>query len=142
MENPQTVRDLMSLEPIVLDATATVSDAARAMRARDVGDVLVRRDGKLFGIVTDRDIVVRVLAAHPEDAASARLADVCTGELECLAPDTPIPEAIKLMEEKAIRRIPIVEDGRPLGIVTLGDLAVARDRSSALAKISAAPPTR
>jgi CBS domain-containing protein len=142
MDDPQTVRDLMTPEPIVLDAAASVCDAARAMRARDVGDVLVRRDGKLCGIVTDRDIVVRVLAGNPEGAASACLADICTGELECLAPDAPIREAIRLMEEKAIRRIPIVEDGRPLGILSLGDLAVARDRSSALAKISAAPPTR
>jgi CBS domain-containing protein len=142
MDEPQTVRDLMTPEPIVLDAAASVGDAARAMRARDVGDVLVRRDGKLCGIVTDRDIVVRVLAAHQEGAVSVRLEDICSGELECLAPDTPIREAIKLMEEKAIRRIPIVEDGRPLGILSLGDLAVARDRSSALGKISAAPPTR
>ena len=142
MAHPQTVRDLMTPEPIVLDGAATVSDAAKAMRARDVGDVLVRCDGKLCGIVTDRDIVVRVLAENPQNAASRSLAEICTGELECLAPDAPIQDAIALMEEKAIRRIPIVEDGRPLGIVSLGDLALARDWNSALAEISAAPPSR
>ena len=62
MASKQTLRDVMTPEPIVLDASATVTDAARAMKARNVGDVLVRQDGKLRGIVTDRDIVVRVLA--------------------------------------------------------------------------------
>jgi CBS domain-containing protein len=142
MAEAKILRDVMTPDPIVLDASATVSDAARAMRARDVGDVLVRQNGKLCGIVTDRDIVVRVLTDSSRDAGSRPLADVCTSELACLAPDTPIREAIRLMEDKAIRRIPIVEDGRPLGIVSLGDLALMRDRDSALAKISAAPPSR
>jgi CBS domain-containing protein len=142
MAREETVRDVMTPEPIVLDGEATVFDAARAMKASDVGDVLVRSDGKLCGIVTDRDIVVRVLAEDPSRAASMPLAEVCTGELECLAPDAPIHDAIQLMESKAIRRIPIVENGRPLGIVSLGDLARARDRNSALGKISAAPPSR
>jgi signal-transduction protein with cAMP-binding, CBS, and nucleotidyltransferase domain len=138
----QTVADVMTAEPIVLDAAATVTDAARAMKARNVGDVLVRRDGKLCGIVTDRDIVVRVLAENPDGVASRPLADFCSTELECLAPDAPIGAAVELMEAKAIRRIPIVENGRPLGIVSLGDLALLRDRTSALARISAAPPSR
>jgi CBS domain-containing protein len=64
MAQLQTVRDVMTPEPIVLDGAATVSDAAKAMKARDVGDVLVRSGGKLCGIVTDRDIVVRVLAGE------------------------------------------------------------------------------
>ena len=143
MAQLQTVSDVMTPEPIVLDGAATVSDAAKAMKARDVGDVLVRSGGKLCGIVTDRDIVVRVFAGDGRgDAASRRLEEICTGNLECLAPDAPIHAAIALMEEKAIRRIPIVENGRPLGIVSLGDLALARDWNSALAKISAAPPSR
>lgn len=136
-----TVRDVMTPEPIVLDGSATVSDAARAMKARDVGDVLVRSAGQLLGIVTDRDLVVRALARNGSDAGSTRLADVCTTEPRCLAPDAPIGEAIALMEDRAIRRIPIVADGRPVGIVSIGDLARVLDRDSALGKISAAPPS-
>src|SRR5512134_369481 len=100
----------MTPEPIVLDASATVADAARAMKARDVGDVLVRRDGRLCGIVTDRDIVVRALAQNAQNAASMHLDEICTSELECIAPDADVSKLIELMEEKAIRRIPVVEN--------------------------------
>ena len=138
----QTLRDLMTADPIVLDADATVADAAKAMKARNVGDVLVRRDGELCGIVTDRDLVVRCLAEDPKRAASRRLGEVCSKVLHALAPDAEVGEAISLMKDRAIRRIPVVEDGSPVGIVSLGDLAVARDRESCLGRISAAPPTR
>ena len=137
----QAIRDLMTADPVVLDASATVSDAARAMKARDVGDVLVRRDGKLCGIVTDRDLVVRAFAGDPQGAARRTLGEICTTELAAVAPDAEVDEAIRLMRERAIRRIPVVEGDRPLGIVSLGDLAIARDRESALADISAAPPS-
>lgn len=141
MAEQRTLRDLMTPEPVVLDGDATAVDAARAMKARNVGDVLVRSDGELRGIVTDRDLVVRCLAQNAGDAARTRLRDVCTGELACLAPDAEIDEAVRLMREKAIRRIPIVEGGQPIGIVSLGDLALERDRDSALGEISAAPPS-
>jgi CBS domain-containing protein len=138
----QTLGDVMTLEPIVLDATATVADAARAMRARDVGDVLVRSDGRLCGIVTDRDLVVRGLAHDPQQAASRPLGEICSRELTWLPPGAGIDEAIQLMGQKAIRRIPVVENHRPVGIVSIGDLAQARDRESALGRISAAAPQR
>jgi CBS domain-containing protein len=137
----QTIRDLMTSDPVVLDASATVSDAARAMKARDIGDVLVRRDGKLCGIVTDRDLVVRAIADDPQGAARIPLGDICTTDIAWVSPDTESDEAIRLMREKAVRRIPVIEGDRPLGIVSLGDLAIARDRESALADISAAPPS-
>jgi CBS domain-containing protein len=137
----QTVRDLMTAEPVVLDGSATLADAARAMKARNVGDVLVRSDGKLCGIVTDRDLVVRGLAEAREDAVHRPLGDICSRDLTTLAPDAEVDEAIRLMREKAVRRIPIVEGDRPLGILSLGDLAIARDRESALGEISAATPS-
>ena len=141
MANRATVRDVMTTEPIVLDGSATVYDAARAMKGRDVGDVLVRSGGRLLGIVTDRDLVLRALAKNSADVGRTPLSEVCTRQPECLSPDAEIREAVELMEGKAIRRIPIVDDGRPVGIVSLGDLAVALDRASALGKISAAPPS-
>jgi CBS domain-containing protein len=138
----QTIRELMTSDPVVLDASATSYDAARAMRARNIGDVLVRRDGKLWGIVTDRDLVVRALAEDPQNAGRILLGDIATTDIAAVSPDTPIDEAIQLMRDKAVRRLPVVENSRPLGILSLGDLAVARDRESALGEISAAPPTR
>jgi CBS domain-containing protein len=142
MTTLQTLRDLMTSHPVVLDADATVADAAKAMKARDVGDVLVERDGRLCGIVTDRDLVVRCLADDPKRAASKRLGEVCSQQIHSLAPDAEVGEAIQLMQERAIRRIPVVEDGSAVGIVSLGDLAIARDRQSCLGQISAAPPSR
>jgi CBS domain-containing protein len=141
-ERRHTIRELMTSDPVVLDASATVYDAARAMKKRDIGDVLVRRDGKLWGIVTDRDLVVRALAEDPENAARMLVGDIATTDIASVSPDTPTDDAIRLMRDKKVRRLPVVEGARPLGILSIGDLAVARDRESALAEISAAPPTR
>lgn len=131
------IRDVMSSDPVVLPASGSLEDAARAMKQRDIGDVLVSDDdGKLCGILTDRDIVVRGLA---DGRIGATLGDICSPEPVSVAPDAPIGDAVRLMGERAIRRLPVTDDGRPVGMVSLGDLAVERDRDSVLADISAAP---
>jgi CBS domain-containing protein len=135
----KNVGDLMTRDPIVLDATATPADAASAMKERDVGDVLVSQNGKLLGIVTDRDLVVRCLA-EDVDASLVRLESVCSTGLATLEPGDSIEDAIRLMEEHAVRRVPVVENGTAVGILSLGDLALARDPRSALAAISGADP--
>jgi CBS domain-containing protein len=142
MPEARRLKDVMTPEPIVLDASATVRDAARAMKEHDVGDVLVSSDGKLCGIVTDRDLVVRVLASDAKQISATKLGDVCTEEVESLAPEVAVEDAIALMRERAIRRIPVVDAGRPVGIVSIGDLAVDRDPRSLLGEISAAPPSQ
>jgi CBS domain-containing protein len=110
------------------------------MRDNDIGDVLVVRNGKLHGIVTDRDLVVRVVAAGL-DPERTNLDDICSAQVVVLAPDDSVNDAIHLMREHALRRLPVVgDDGKPLGIVSMGDLAVLRDPESALADVSAAPP--
>lgn len=136
---PGTVRELMTPHPIVLDVEATAADAAIMMKKCNVGDVLVVRDGSLRGIVTDRDLVVRCLAER-SDAKTRRLADLCSTDLATLTPNAEIEDAIRLMEERAVRRLPVVENGAPVGIVSLGDLARARDPRSALGQISSANP--
>lgn len=88
--------------------------------------------------MTDRDIVVRGLASGGD--VQMKLGDICSSDVTALDVDSKIGDAIKLMEEKAVRRLPVVEDGKPIGIVTLGDLAIVRDRESALGQVSAAPP--
>lgn len=134
-----TVRSLMTANPIVLDASATPEEAACAMRDSNVGDVLVRQGNKLLGIVTDRDLVVRYLADDNESKQSC-LETLCTTEVATLRPEDAVEDAIRLMEEHAIRRVPVVEDGEPVGIVSLGDLARSRDPESALGQISRAEP--
>lgn len=137
----QTVRDVMTATPVTLSAAATATDAARVMRDANIGDVVVLEDRRIRGIVTDRDIVVRGIA-DGRDPAATTLADICSSDLITVSPSTEVGEAIRLMREKALRRLPVVEDGRPVGIVSLGDLAVERDPGSVLGEISAAPPNR
>jgi CBS domain-containing protein len=109
------------------------------MRREDIGDVLVVEGARLAGILTDRDIVVRVLAPGLEPAATP-IGEVCSRELETLGPEDSVGRAVRLMREKAIRRLPIVEHGEVVGVLTLGDIAMARDSRTGIADISAAPP--
>ena len=136
---PQRIHDVMTPNPVSLPGTASVREAARAMRDQDIGDVIVVENNQICGIVTDRDIVVRTVA-ETRDPAATTLADICSYALTTVSPDDSIEQAVRLMREKAIRRLPVVAGGRAVGIVSLGDLAVARDPDSALGDISAAPP--
>jgi CBS domain-containing protein len=134
----QTLQDVMTRDPIVLDARAPVTDAAQAMRDRDTGDVLVQDDGVLCGIVTDRDIVVRAVADNA-DTTSLPLGDICSHEVTALSPSDSVDDALRVMRDQSVRRLPVVDGGRPVGIVTIGDLAVEQDPGSVLGDISAAP---
>ena len=121
----------MTPEPETLEATVTVMHAAELMRERDIGDVVVMKDDRLYGILTDRDIVVRVLAER-SDPAVVTVGAVCSRDLTTISPTASLGDAVRLIREKAIRRLPVVEDeGTVVGIVSLGDLASARDRKSA-----------
>ncbi len=137
----QKIRELMTKDPLTMDIARPLVEAARMMRDADVGDVLCMRDGKLAGIVTDRDIVVRCIA-EDADPKTTPVERACSRDLTTLSPEDDSDNAVKLMGKKAIRRIPVVENGKPVGIVSLGDLAVARDRESALGGISAARANR
>jgi CBS domain-containing protein len=134
------ISDFMTPNPTTCPTTASLPDAARAMRDESIGDVLVCDDTqRLVGIVTDRDLVVRGLASG--DVEGLTLADICTNELTTVTVDTPASEVIRLMTDRAVRRVPVVEEhGRPVGIVSLGDLAAQLDEESALGQISSAPP--
>jgi CBS domain-containing protein len=136
-----TIRDVMTPHPTTLSKTSSVLEAARAMRKADIGDVVVLDGGQICGILTDRDIVVRAIA-EGHDPSSTRLADICSQDLTTVAPTDSIDRAVQLMSQKAIRRLPVVENGKPVGIVSIGDLARERDPQSALGDISTAPPNR
>jgi CBS domain-containing protein len=114
----------------------------RAQNARrEIGDVIILEDRQVCGIVTDRDIVVRGIALG-HDPAQTRLGEICSRELTTVPPSGNVAVVMRLMKEKALRRLPVVEDGQLVGIVSLGDLAVKRDRPSVLGEISAAPANR
>jgi len=133
------LQDLMTTQLVTCPSSTPVQTAARMMRDQDIGDVLVERDGELVGILTDRDIVVRAVA-DKSDLADCCVGDICSGDLRTVEPDAEVNDVIKMMEENALRRVPVVEGRRPVGIVTLGDLAMHRDQESALGQISSAPP--
>lgn len=135
----QKVRDVMSQKPVALRIDDSVQAAAEAMRENDIGDVLViDSNNKITGIVTDRDIAVRAVAAG-KDPSSTKLSDVCSSNVVTIAPDADAAEAVEMMRQRAIRRIPVVEADKPVGFVSIGDLAIEGDERSALADISAAP---
>jgi CBS domain-containing protein len=134
------LRDVMTTNPETLPESTTVREAAETMRANDIGDVVIVDDnGAISGILTDRDIVVRVVA-EGRDPRVTRIGDIGSRELTAASPDDPVDRAVQLMRERAIRRLPVVDKGKPVGIVSIGDLALDRDPDSALADISAAPP--
>jgi CBS domain-containing protein len=135
------LKDVMTKDPVTLGRSATLAEAAAVMRDRNIGAVVVSDNaGAPCGIVTDRDIVVRGLAAGA--GQETPLDELCSMELAHLRPDDSVDVAVKLMAKKAIRRIPVMENGKVLGIVSIGDLAQAKDEKSALAGISAANPNR
>lgn len=135
---PETVSNVMSTDLATIESSATVSDAAHLMDERDVGNVLVADGGRLCGIVTDRDIAIRAVG-HGADPRNTPVGEICSKQLASLRPDQSVDDAIALMREKAVRRLPVIDDDTPVGIVSLGDLAIERDRKSVLGDISAAP---
>jgi CBS domain-containing protein len=135
----RTVEEIMTRNPRTVEAGDSVIDAARIMGDDDIGDVIVVEGAEVQGIVTDRDIVVRGVA-EGRDAGSTPIREVCTTGVEALEPGATVDDALRKMREADVRRLPVVEGGRPVGIVSLGDLAVEREPDSTLADISAASP--
>lgn len=135
----RTVEEIMTRDPRTVSASDTIVDAARVMNESDIGDVIVVDGDQIKCIVTDRDIVVRAIA-EGRDPQSTSVSDVCTPSIETIEPEASVDDALRKMREADIRRLPVVQDGRPVGIISLGDLAVEREPDSTLADISAASP--
>jgi CBS domain-containing protein len=137
----QTVADLMTSKPVTVSRSTPVAEAAKLMASSDAGDVLVVENGKFVGIVTDRDIAVR-LVAQGKDPKTPVAEIASASDLVTVTPDTPVDKAVRLVRQKSVRRLPVVSDGKPIGVISIGDLAIEKDPSSALADISAAEGNR
>ncbi|HEY7277953.1 MAG TPA: CBS domain-containing protein [Trebonia sp.] len=135
----QKVSELMTSAPVSLSSGQPLTEAAKAMREQGIGSVLVVDDGQLKGLVTDRDIVVRAVA-DGRDPGQTPLADVCSPDLVTVAPNDDADTVVQRMRERRVRRVPVVDGGRPVGMVSIGDMAIERDERSALADISAETP--
>jgi CBS domain-containing protein len=137
----ELVREVMTPNPVKIPKTGTVAEAARLMLGADIGDVIVVDGDRMVGVLTDRDIVVRAVALDL-DPDETTVGSICSAEVTCVEPGTTLVDAVRTMRREAIRRLPVVSDGRAVGMVSLGDLALDLDPDSALADISAAAPNR
>lgn len=136
------ISDVMTRNPLTIEATDTVADAAKAMAGADIGPVpVVDEHGSLCGLLTDRDIAVRVVA-QDLDPKKTQVEQVASRDLITVAETDSTDAAVRVMRENALRRVPVVDDNRIIGIVSLGDLAQSLDTKSALADISHAAPNR
>jgi CBS domain-containing protein len=133
------VRDVMTGSPTSVSPNLDLGTIARTMRDEDIGNVLVVDGDTLRGVVTDRDLVVRGLAGGLDPQAT-KVGDICSSVVVTLGPDDSVDLAVQLMRDRAVRRLPVLDEGRPVGIVSLGDLALEKDPHSVLGQISDAEP--
>jgi CBS domain-containing protein len=132
------VRNAMTPGVRAVAPTDSVTEAAQAMKEQDVGSLPVVEGARLVGIVTDRDIVVRAVA-EGVDPRTATVGEVTSGDLVTVEPDEDLDDALKLMAQHRIRRLPVVEDGRLVGVVAQADVALEandKDAGEMLAEIS------
>lgn len=123
------IRDIMVSDIETAEPDDTLDELAVIMREQDVGAIPVLEDGELIGIVTDRDIVVRCIA-EGRDPAEVAADEVISGDLQTIEPDADLEEARRIMAEHQIRRLPVVDNGTLVGMVSLGDLAVKADEAT------------
>jgi CBS domain-containing protein len=128
----------MTSDLATVERTDSAAEAARRMSAADAGDVIVLDNGKFSGILTDRDIAIRLVATgkDPSTPVSEIVSDT---DIVTVTPQTSVDQAIELIRSRAVRRLPVLERGRAVGVVSLSDVAMERDPHSAVADISAAP---
>jgi CBS domain-containing protein len=122
------VKDVMTQNPTSCDPATTVLDAAKVMASEDVGPVPVVKDGRLVGIVTDRDIVLRVVA-EGRDPSSTTVGEIASSDLETVSPDDDLDTALRKMASSKVRRLPVVEGDQLVGIVAQADVARQGDDS-------------
>lgn len=137
----ERVGDIMTTSVVTVQARDSVLDAACAMRDADIGAVVVMNGDQIYGILTDRDIVVRAIA-EGMDTSSTRAGEVSSHTPAVMSPDDSLTDALEVMRRKAVRRLPVLHAGRLVGILSLGDWAAAVDPTSTLGGISVAPPNR
>lgn len=116
------VRELMTSDPATVAPDDVVAQAATLMREEDCGSIPVVKDANLVGIVTDRDITVRSVAAGA-DPKRQKVSEIMSADPITVAPDTDADEAARVMAEFQVRRLPVVEDGHLLGIIVTAQLA-------------------
>ena len=135
------IREVMTAVPDAVKETDSLQNAARLMKSNDIGDVLVEdEEGRLAGIITDRDIATRAVAEGTNPVST--IAGLYSHDITALAPTDTVHDAITLMRARNVRRLPVVESEKAIGIASLGDISVETAPDSVLADISVASPDR
>jgi CBS domain-containing protein len=128
----KSVRDAMTEDPRSIGASASVVEAARLMREQHIGSLPVTEDELLVGMITDRDITTRVVAASAAPETTS-VGDVYSRDLISVEPDNDLDQALQLMARHQVRRLPVVENGRLVGMVAQADIALKEsDRTGEL----------
>jgi CBS domain-containing protein len=122
----KSVRDAMTENPRSIGASASVVEAARLMREEHIGSLPITDDEKLVGMITDRDITTRVVA-EAADPQTTTVGDVYSQDLISVEPDKDLDEALLLMARHQVRRLPVVENDKLVGIVAQADIALAEN---------------
>jgi len=122
------VREVMTTNPRCVSPNDSIQMAARIMKEEDTGVVPIVDNGRAVGVVTDRDIVIRAIADGGQPNKPVR--EICSQDLVCATPDMSTREATKIMSERQVRRLPVVEGDRLVGIVSIGDIAVKEGKDS------------
>jgi len=117
-----SIKEVMTRDVRACEPNASVAEAAKVMAQEDIGPVPIVEDGRLVGIVTDRDIVVRVVA-EGRDPKATTVREIASTELVTVSPDDDLGEALHLLAERQVRRLPVVEGDRLVGIVAQADIA-------------------
>ncbi|HTD64541.1 MAG TPA: CBS domain-containing protein [Verrucomicrobiae bacterium] len=121
------VRELMTTAPVTVEPDATLGEVAVLMKQEDCGSIPVVEDGRLVGIVTDRDIVIRGVATG-SDPKTQRVSTVMSADPVTIRPDDDLTDAEKVMADRQIRRLPVVENGKLVGIIVTAQIARAADK--------------
>ncbi len=115
------VVEVMTASPVTILADATVAEAASAMRDKEIGSLIVLEGGRPAGIITERDIVTKV-AADVRSAADTRVRDIMSAPLIAVHPHQEVAEAAKIMAARKIRRLPVIKEGKLVGMITENDI--------------------
>ena len=132
------IREIMNGPVLSVDAMTPVVEAAQMMRDHNTGDVVVTNEGRLTGILTDRDVVIRLVAEGID--ASTAVSEVCTSQPVTVDTQDTIEDAAQLMRDHAVRRLPVCENDGVVGFISLGDLSQVTASEETLQAVSSAAP--
>lgn len=132
------VRDVMTADPRAVEPSLLVREAARLMKSEDVGSLPLVQDERLVGVVTDRDVVIRVVA-EGRDPDTVTVGEIASRDVVSAEPEQSLDEALRLMARRRVRRLPVVEGTRLVGVLAQADVAAGGDAEqvgAAVARIS------